>query len=315
MSPGARSTVRSRSPRSRDSSAACSRICVARSCSSRIAGRAPIRRTVCRSAIVTERAWHSLFARHMLHPRDRRGEAPRPRAGVHRSSTVPNFTADPSIDQTNSETFILLNFAKRRVLIGGTNYAGEIKKSIFTVMNYLLPLRDVMPMHCSANIGAERRRRVVLRPVGHWKDDAVERCPIGELIGDDEHGWSAKGVFNFEGGCYAKMIRLSAEAEPQIYTTTRRFGTVLENVTCDPVTRGLDLNDDSVTRRTRAAPIRCRSSTTPCRPARVATRRTSSCSPLTHSACYRRLRGSRPRRRCTTSCRATRRRSPAPSAA
>jgi phosphoenolpyruvate carboxykinase (ATP) len=129
------------------------------------------------------------------------------------------------------------------VLIGGTSYAGEIKKSIFTVMNYLLPLRGVLPMHCSANVG-RRGRGAVLRPVGHGQDDAVER-PERALIGDDEHGWSDDGVFNFEGGCYAKMIRLSAEAEPQIYATTRRFGTVLENVVDRRRHAPLDLDDDA----------------------------------------------------------------------
>ena len=160
-----------------------------------------------------------------------RGAIPRARASrsaVHRDRRA-ELHGRSGADRRTPRSFILLNFAKRRVLIGGTNYAGEIKKSIFTVMNYLLPLRDVMPMHCSANVGRGRRRRALLRALGHGQDDALER-PDRQLIGDDEHGWSADGVFNFEGGCYAKMIRLSAEAEPQIYATTHRFGTVLENV-------------------------------------------------------------------------------------
>jgi phosphoenolpyruvate carboxykinase (ATP) len=201
--------------------------------------------------VVTEKAWHSLFARHLFIPE---------RDAVRRSHhepqftviDVPSFTADPSVDGTNSEVFILLNFAKQRVLIGGTNYAGEIKKSIFTVMNYLLPLRDVMPMHCSANVGPAGDVALFFGLSGTGKT-TLSSDPGRQLIGDDEHGWSSQGVFNFEGGCYAKMIRLSAEAEPQIYSTTRRFGTVLENVTCDAVTRALDLNDDSVTENTRGA--------------------------------------------------------------
>jgi phosphoenolpyruvate carboxykinase (ATP) len=201
--------------------------------------------------VITERAWHSLFARHLFIP-----EADPAARLAHQPEftviDVPSFTARASVDHTNSETFILVNFAKRLVLIGGTNYAGEIKKSIFTVMNYLLPLRDVMPMHCSANIGEAGDVALFFGLSGTGKT-TLSSDVHRRLIGDDEHGWSADGVFNFEGGCYAKMIRLSQEAEPQIYATTRRFGTVLENVTCDPVTRALDLNDDRVTENTRGA--------------------------------------------------------------
>ena len=201
--------------------------------------------------IITERAWHSLFARTMFLPgaTGRRDPAHQPEFTV---IDAPSMPADPQIHGTNSEVFILLNFAERLVLIGGTSYAGEIKKSIFTVMNYLLPLRDVMPMHCSANIGPADDTALFFGLSGTGKT-TLSSDPNRRLIGDDEHGWSAQGVFNFEGGCYAKMIRLSAEAEPQIYATTRRFGTVLENVVLDPVTRQLDLDDDSLTENTRGA--------------------------------------------------------------
>jgi phosphoenolpyruvate carboxykinase (ATP) len=201
--------------------------------------------------VITERAWHSLFARHLFIPESE------PAARLQHDPQftvidVPSFTANPKEDGTHSEVFILVHFGKRLVLIGGTNYAGEIKKSIFTVMNYLLPLRDVMPMHCSANIGAGGDVALFFGLSGTGKT-TLSSDPARQLIGDDEHGWSASGVFNFEGGCYAKMIRLSQEAEPQIYATTRRFGTVLENVTYDLGTRALDLDDDSVTENTRGA--------------------------------------------------------------
>ena len=172
---------------------------------------------------------------------------------------------------------IALNFAKKLVLIGGTSYAGEMKKSIFSVLNYLLPLQGVLSMHCSANIGSGGRHR---RCSSACPAPARRRCraiPNAMLIGDDEHGWSDRGVFNFEGGCYAKTIKLSAEAEPQIYATTRRFGTVLENVVVDPVTRALDLDDDRYTENTRAAyPIAFIDNAVPVRAA-AAIRRTSSC--------------------------------------
>ena len=201
--------------------------------------------------IITEQAWHSLFARHMFI------EAP---DAVGRSAHTPEFTvidlpgltADPKSHGTNSEVFILLNFAKKLVLIGGTSYAGEIKKSIFTVMNYLLPLRNVMSMHCSANIGEAGDVALFFGLSGTGKT-TLSSDPDRQLIGDDEHGWGEEGVFNIEGGCYAKMIKLSAEAEPQIYGTTRRFGTVLENVRMDAGTRHLDLDDASLTENTRGA--------------------------------------------------------------
>jgi len=201
--------------------------------------------------IITEKAWHSLFARNMFIPE----HDPRKQADHEPQFTVidmPGFTANPAIDKTTSETFILLNFAKRLVIIGGTNYGGEIKKSIFTVMNYLLPLRDTMPMHCSANVGPDGEVALFFGLSGTGKT-TLSSDPHRNLIGDDEHGWSANGVFNFEGGCYAKMIKLSEEAEPQIYATTRRFGTVLENVVIDPDTRELDLDSAELTENTRGA--------------------------------------------------------------
>ena len=201
--------------------------------------------------IITERAWHSLFARTMFleQPAGTPGGGHAPEFTV---IDIPSMAADPARHGTNSGTFILLNFARRLVLIGGTSYAGEIKKSIFTVMNYLLPLRDVMPMHCSANIGASGDTALFFGLSGTGKT-TLSSDPARRLIGDDEHGWSDRGIFNFEGGCYAKMIRLSEEAEPQIYGTTRRFGTVLENVVLDPATRAMDLDDDTLTENTRGA--------------------------------------------------------------
>jgi phosphoenolpyruvate carboxykinase (ATP) len=201
--------------------------------------------------VITEQAWHSLFARHMfIEATDAVG---RP---VHEPEftviDLPGITADPKAHGTNSEVFILLNFAKKLVLIGGTSYAGEIKKSIFTVMNYLLPLRNVLSMHCSANVGPAGDVALFFGLSGTGKT-TLSSDHERQLIGDDEHGWSEDGVFNIEGGCYAKMIRLSAEAEPQIYGTTQRYGTVLENVRMDAATRHLDLDDDSLTENTRGA--------------------------------------------------------------
>ncbi len=201
--------------------------------------------------VITEYAWHSLFARHLFIPeRDAvRLEHHQP---VFTVIDLPKFRADPEIHGTNSEVFIVVNFEKGIVLIGGTSYAGEIKKSIFTVMNYLLPFKGVLPMHCSANVGKDGDVALFFGLSGTGKT-TLSSDPDRGLIGDDEHGWSDLGVFNFEGGCYAKMIRLSAEAEPQIYSTTRRFGTVLENVSIDAHTRRLNLDDDSLTENTRGA--------------------------------------------------------------
>src|SRR5215204_4879983 len=199
--------------------------------------------------IVTELAWHSLFARTMF-INDDAGE------GKHEPEftviNIPSFKADPATDGTRSETFILMDFAQRLVLIGGTSYAGETKKSVFTILNYLLPQRGVMSMHCSANVGEAGDVAVFFGLSGTGKT-TLSADPERRLIGDDEHGWSDDGVFNFEGGCYAKVIKLSAEAEPDIYRTTRMFGTVMENVVFDPATRTPDLDDAARTENTRAA--------------------------------------------------------------
>jgi phosphoenolpyruvate carboxykinase (ATP) len=200
--------------------------------------------------IITEYAWHNLFARNLfIQPRPEDYSTFVPEFTVIDS---PRFHAIPSVDGTRSETFITLNFAKRLVLIGGTSYAGEIKKSIFTVMNYLMPFRNVLPMHCSANIGPDGRTALFFGLSGTGKT-TLSADAARTLIGDDEHGWSDNGVFNFEGGCYAKMIRLSPKAEPEIYATTQRFGTVLENVTLGSNNRHLNLDDDSLTENTRGA--------------------------------------------------------------
>lgn len=204
--------------------------------------------------VITETAWHSLFARTMLiQARWQELEKHLPQFTVLH---VPNFHAIPEIDGTNSEAFILLNLSRKIVLIGGTSYAGEIKKSVFTVLNYLLPQENVLSMHCSANIGADGDTALFFGLSGTGKT-TLSADPHRRLIGDDEHGWSADGIFNFEGGCYAKVIKLDPKSEPEIYATTHRFGTILENVGFDPITRRIDLDDDSLTENTRAAyPLR-----------------------------------------------------------
>lgn len=200
--------------------------------------------------VVTELAWHNLFARNLFIP----AVGPALNGFEPEFAVVDacNFLALPERDGTRSETFIIIDFARRLVLIGGTTYAGEIKKSVFTIMNYLLPLRGVLPMHCSANVGKAEDVAIFFGLSGTGKT-TLSADPERALIGDDEHGWSDKGVFNFEGGCYAKAIHLSAELEPQIFPTTQTFGTVLENVVVDPVTRELDLDDATYTENTRAA--------------------------------------------------------------
>lgn len=200
--------------------------------------------------VITETAWHNLFARNMFiqaKPGELSQHVPQFTV-IH----APHFQAIPEIDGTHSEVFIVVNFAEKVVLIGGTQYAGEIKKSIFSVMNYLLPQQNVLSMHSSANIGADGAVAVFFGLSGTGKT-TLSADPSRTLIGDDEHGWSDRGVFNLEGGCYAKVIRLSATAEPEIYAATRKFGTVLENVGMDSATGRLNLDDASLTENTRAA--------------------------------------------------------------
>jgi phosphoenolpyruvate carboxykinase (ATP) len=199
---------------------------------------------------VHELAWQNLFVRNLfIVPPDAEINGFQPEFTV---ITAPGFKADPARHGVRSETVIALNLGTKEVIVVGTSYAGENKKSIFTVLNYLLPLKGVLAMHCSANIGINGDTALFFGLSGTGKT-TLSSDPERRLIGDDEHGWSDAGVFNFEGGCYAKMIRLSAEAEPQIYATTKRFGTVLENVVMDPATRGLDLDDATLTENTRGA--------------------------------------------------------------
>jgi len=203
--------------------------------------------------IVTELAWHSHFVRNMFILPQSLEEYKRfiPEFTIF---SMPSFKAAPAVDGTNTDTFILLSFEKKLAIIGNTAYAGEIKKSVFTILNYLLPLEGVLSMHCSANVNPENTDDVALFfGLSGTGKTTLSADPKRRLIGDDEHGWSDNGVFNFEGGCYAKVIGLSESAEPEIYATTKRFGTILENVTFDPVTRMIDLDDDTRTENTRAS--------------------------------------------------------------
>jgi phosphoenolpyruvate carboxykinase (ATP) len=201
--------------------------------------------------IITQKAWHSLFARNMfLRPPTQ--DALRRHVPDFTVIAAPSFLASPLVDGTRSETFIIINFRERLALIGGSAYGGEIKKTVFTVLNFLLPQDGVLSMHCSANVGMDGDVAIFFGLSGTGKT-TLSADPSRRLIGDDEHGWGESGVFNFEGGCYAKVIRLSPEAEPQIYACTRRFGTVLENVVFDPTSRRLDLDNDRLTENTRAA--------------------------------------------------------------
>ena len=199
--------------------------------------------------VITETAWHSLFARQLF-------VRPKPEELANHKPEftlifAPEFLAKPAEDGTRSETCIVLNFSRRLVIIAGTQYAGEMKKSVFTILNYLLPGSGVLPMHCSANAGDDSRTALFFGLSGTGKT-TLSADPTRRLIGDDEHGWTDRGVFNFEGGCYAKTIRLSAEKEPQIYNAVR-FGTVLENVALDSATRAIDYNSEELTENTRAA--------------------------------------------------------------
>lgn len=201
--------------------------------------------------IITEYAWHSHFARNMfILPQTR--EEYRRFIPDFTLIVAPSFKSLPPMDGTRSDTFIILNFRDKIGIIGNTAYGGEIKKSIFTLLNYLLPLEGVLSMHCSANVGEGGDVALFFGLSGTGKT-TLSADPRRRLIGDDEHGWGDDGVFNFEGGCYAKVIQLSPTAEPQIYRATRRFGTILENVVYDPVTRLIDLDDDSITENTRAS--------------------------------------------------------------
>lgn len=199
--------------------------------------------------VINEYAWHNLFA-HQLFIRPTDEEL----LDHHAQFTVisaPNFKADPAVDGTASETFIIVSFERRTVLIGGTEYAGEIKKSIFSIMNYLLPQNGILPMHCSSNVGLEGDVALFFGLSGTGKT-TLSADPNRRLIGDDEHGWSPNGVFNIEGGCYAKCINLSREKEPQIFDAIR-FGSVLENVVINSESRVADYDDNALTENTRAA--------------------------------------------------------------
>jgi phosphoenolpyruvate carboxykinase (ATP) len=200
--------------------------------------------------VVTELAWHSLFIQNLLvHPRLGELQTFDPGFTI---LAFPGFEANPKRHGVRSGTVIAVSFERRLVLIGGTSYAGEMKKSVFTVLNYLLPPRRIMPMHCSVNVGGSGDAAVFFGLSGTGKT-TLSADPARTLIGDDEHGWSQTGLFNFEGGCYAKMIRLSAMAEPEIYATTKRFGTVLENVAIDEETREINLDDSSLAENSRGA--------------------------------------------------------------
>ncbi len=201
--------------------------------------------------VITDTAWQSLFARNMFINIDNQDEYKKhiPEFTLIAS---PKFKVDPRVDGTRTETAMLINFAERMAIVADSSYGGEVKKTIFTILNFLLPREGVLAMHCSANVGKDGDVALFFGLSGTGKT-TLSADPKRALIGDDEHGWSDNGVFNFEGGCYAKVIRLSAEHEPQIYACTRRFGTILENVVYDPTSRRIDLDDDMLTENTRAS--------------------------------------------------------------
>ncbi|HYS51299.1 MAG TPA: phosphoenolpyruvate carboxykinase (ATP) [Burkholderiales bacterium] len=204
-----------------------------------------------RVRVITELAWHSLFARNLfIRPNADELLAFEPDFTV---ISLPSVKADTGRDGTRSETFVLVNLGRRIVIIGGTGYAGEIKKSIFTALNYLLPAQNVFPMHCSANTNAAGDDVALFFGLSGTGKTTLSAEPSRRLIGDDEHGWSDRGVFNFEGGCYAKTIRIHKESEPEIYAATESFGTILENVVYDPRTRIPDYDSEEKTENTRAA--------------------------------------------------------------
>ena len=201
--------------------------------------------------IITDTAWQSLFARNMFLTL-RTLEQYKTHIPDFTLIASPSFKLDPRVDGTNSETAIVIDFSKRLAIVANSSYGGEVKKSIFTIMNFLMPLQDIMSMHCSANVGKKDDVALFFGLSGTGKT-TLSADPNRKLIGDDEHGWSDESVFNYEGGCYAKVIRLSAENEPEIYACTRRFGTILENVVFDHTSRKIDLDDEQVTENTRAS--------------------------------------------------------------
>jgi len=202
-----------------------------------------------RIRVVTQYAWHALFARTLFIPRAADDDAYIPEFTVVDAA---EFEADPELDGTRAKNFVIIDFSRKLVVIGGTQYAGEIKKSVFTIMNYLMPLRGTLPMHCSANVGAAGDAALFFGLSGTGKT-TLSADSARPLVGDDEHGWSTEGIFNFEGGCYAKVIRLSQKAEPEIWTAIHRFGAVLENVVIDERGNVLDLESEALTENTRAA--------------------------------------------------------------
>jgi phosphoenolpyruvate carboxykinase (ATP) len=211
-------------------------------------GADPTYRFPCR--IITDSAWESLFAYNMFLHAER--VSPKDFLPEFTVMVASGFEAEPEIDGTRSDVVVAIHLGQKLALIAGTRYAGEVKKTVFTVLNYLFPLQGILPMHCAANIGDDGDTALFFGLSGTGKT-TLSADPRRHLIGDDEHGWSDKGVFNFEGGCYAKVIRLSAKDEPQIYSMTQRFGTILENVVFDPQTHKIDLDDDTITENTRAS--------------------------------------------------------------